>query len=224
MSFGSVGERVCWVRLRGPVCNLFVVTTYMPHRGRVCPSQDDTLTDVNSVLSKVPAQDCICLLGDINEQLAKEIRGVTGKWTGGPPSTNSDKIVQFLRLHKLLTINTTFQPKKHRSVCTFLQTVKQGSKEINDHGAYVNRCVKAKYKRKWIPGIVEACLSTGQGQPKWVVRFRDGHVQRCNEKTLRKMLSGKAIGLHLRLAKMEVQHREFPGKVGAEHSQKCART
>ena len=31
-------------------------------------------------------------------------------------------------------------------------------------------------------------LSTRQGQPRWVVRFRDGYVIRCTEKALRKML------------------------------------
>ena len=46
MMFGSTGERVCFVRLKGPVCNLFVVTTYMPHRGRTAPSQEDTIADL----------------------------------------------------------------------------------------------------------------------------------------------------------------------------------
>ena len=40
MAFGSQGERVCWVRLAGPVCNLFIIAVYMPHRGRVQPCQD----------------------------------------------------------------------------------------------------------------------------------------------------------------------------------------
>ena len=68
-SFGSKGERICWVRLKGPVCNLFVVAVYLPHRGRVAPTQDQTLTDLQSVLNDVPTRDCICLLGDFNEQL-----------------------------------------------------------------------------------------------------------------------------------------------------------
>ena len=35
LGFGSEGARVCWVRLSGPACNLFVLAVYMPHRGRV---------------------------------------------------------------------------------------------------------------------------------------------------------------------------------------------
>ena len=40
-SFGSEGERVCWVRLEGPTCNIFIVAAHVPHRDRVKPSQDD---------------------------------------------------------------------------------------------------------------------------------------------------------------------------------------
>ena len=79
MNFGSEGERVCWVRLRGPTCNIFVVAVYLPHRGRTSPSQDDTLADVQKVLSQVPDRDCVCLLGDFNEQLKGEVPNVTGK-------------------------------------------------------------------------------------------------------------------------------------------------
>ena len=50
-SFGSEGERICWVRIRGPVCHLFVVVIYLPHRGRTTPAQDDTLADLQKVSS-----------------------------------------------------------------------------------------------------------------------------------------------------------------------------
>ena len=29
-AFGSISERVCYVRIEGPVCSLFVVATYFP--------------------------------------------------------------------------------------------------------------------------------------------------------------------------------------------------
>ena len=43
-------------------------------------------------------------------------------------------------------------------------------------------------------------MSTGQDQPRWVVRFKDGHVMRCSEKALRKMLvhvQGEQVGRQL---------------------------
>ena len=91
--FGSEGERVCYVRLKGPTTNLFIIAAYIPHRARVAPCQDDTLHDVESVLRRVPQGDCICILGDFNEQLQGNVQGRTDKWVGGLPSQNADKIM-----------------------------------------------------------------------------------------------------------------------------------
>ena len=79
LAFGSEGGRVCWVRLEGPTCNLFVVAAYLPHRGRTQPAQDDTLADIQKVLTQVSARDCVCVLGDFNEQLETNVEGITGK-------------------------------------------------------------------------------------------------------------------------------------------------
>ena len=84
MSFDSEGNRVCWVRLEGPICNMFIIAVYMPHRGRVSPSQDDTLRDLQRVLKKVPKGDCVCVIGDFNEQLQSCVDDLTGKWTACP--------------------------------------------------------------------------------------------------------------------------------------------
>ena len=67
--FGSEGERVCYVRLKGPTTSLFIIAAYIPHRARTAPCQDDTLHDVGAVLRRVPQGDCICILGDFNEQM-----------------------------------------------------------------------------------------------------------------------------------------------------------
>ena len=90
-SFGPEGEWVYWVRLKGPVCDLFVVAIYMPHRGRVSPDQNQTLEDIRKVLADIPARDCICLLGDFNEQLQSDLDGVTGSWTGRRTSLSQCK-------------------------------------------------------------------------------------------------------------------------------------
>ena len=31
---GCEGARIVWVRLAGPVCNMFIIVVYVPHRGR----------------------------------------------------------------------------------------------------------------------------------------------------------------------------------------------
>ena len=125
-SFGSEGERVCWVRLSGPACDLHIIAVYLPHRGRVEPCQEQTLADVQKVLNGIPARDCICLLGDFNEQIEANLEGITGNWTGGPPSANAKDITDILRLHNLTAINTLFKPKENSYLCA--HTSKQRGK------------------------------------------------------------------------------------------------
>ena len=173
------------MRLKGPVCNLYVVAVYLPHRGRVMPAQDDTLADLQKVLSNIPPHDCVCLLGDFNEQLQSDIQGVTGHWTGGKGSANADKIIEILRLNNLIAVNTLFQPSN--SVHTYMQTKRKGTDTDNDEGEYVGRTVRAKYKGKGVNGIVEA-VRQQQGQKVWVVRFEDDFVAQYNKKQLRRML------------------------------------
>ena len=157
--FGSEGERVCYVRLKGPTTrSLFFIVVYVPHRGRVDPCQDDTLHDLEAVLNRVPQGDCIWILGDFNEQLEENVKGRTGRWVGGIPSQNSEKIIQLLRLHELNAVNTMFPPRYGKEVHTFLHTAQQGGVDqvvgrgkdqgVNDYGEYVGSYCKAKYKGK----------------------------------------------------------------------------
>ena len=73
-------ERICWVRLRGPACNLFVVAVYVPHDSRVKPSRTDTLSELDAVCSQAKQGDCIVILGDFNVQLNGGVQGCTGAY------------------------------------------------------------------------------------------------------------------------------------------------
>ena len=72
---GHVGRRIAWVRLEGPICNLFIVVAYIPHKGRsVHPTAQDTLKQIDTLLKTVPKQDCIIILGgDLNCQLQRNV-------------------------------------------------------------------------------------------------------------------------------------------------------
>ena len=113
------------------------------------PAQDDTISDLEKVLtSKVPQGDCICILGDLNEQLEAEVQGRTGKWTAGPKSPNSDKIIQLMHLHALTAMNTIFEPNSTFALNTFLQTKrddKTNQQGHNDYGEHVGASVKVRY-------------------------------------------------------------------------------
>ena len=180
LDFGSQGERVCYVRLQGPVCNLFVIAVYIPHRGRTSPCQDDTLKDLEAVLSQVPKSDCVCIAGDFNEQVEAGIQHRTGRWTAGPASQNAGKIMQLMQLHELTAVNTLFKPRHPFALNTFLQTMRKENAD-SDQGEYVGRKVRVKYRSKWCEGNVVATKAI-DGKQNWIVKFRDGYIKHYNDR------------------------------------------
>ena len=139
-----------------------MVTVYLPHRGRVAPTQEQTLTDLQDALNGAHPRDCICLLGDLNEQLQAEVDGITGKFTGVPPSKNATTIMDMLRLNDLAAVNTFFQPKPSKTVHTYLHTKRDA--DADDTGMHVGREVKQRYRVQWVTGEVIVTTWT-QGAP-----------------------------------------------------------
>ena len=66
ISHGSPCERVTWVRLKGPVVDIVVIATCMSHRARANPSQHDTANSLIELLTTIPHNDCVIVLGDLN--------------------------------------------------------------------------------------------------------------------------------------------------------------
>ena len=82
MSYGNNNiERLCWVRLAGPSCNLYIICIYMSHCARTKPCQEETLDQLDQALKKVPKGDCVVVLGDFNEELPRNVQGHTGSHT-----------------------------------------------------------------------------------------------------------------------------------------------
>ena len=190
LSFGSFGERVCYVRLEGPVCNLFIVATYLPHRGRTCPNQDDTITDIHEALQQAPAGDCIVLLGDLNEQLGPNIQGRTGRWAGGQSSKNADKILDLMYMYDLFAVNTQFEPKKGETPHTYICPKSKNACAQGDFGLYVGERVSRRFNGKNVQGEV---IAVEQGEEEdddeWTVQFDDGQTLRYGKSELRKLLA-----------------------------------
>ena len=82
LSHDSPCERICWVRLKGPTVNLIIVEIHVPHRARIHPVHNNTMTTLFQLLKQVPNNDCIVLLciciGDFNEQLQSRVENYTG--------------------------------------------------------------------------------------------------------------------------------------------------
>ena len=71
MGAGNNGsERICWVRLKGPACNLFIVAVYMPHNKRVQPSQADTLKELDDICKQSKKRRLRCYPGRLQRAAA----------------------------------------------------------------------------------------------------------------------------------------------------------
>ena len=67
LDVGYIGSRIVYARLAGPVCNLFAIMTYIPHRGRTkAPYAQDIIKQLKELLATVNKMDCIILMGDFN--------------------------------------------------------------------------------------------------------------------------------------------------------------
>ena len=62
---GHVGTRIVWVKIKGPVCNIFYMVVYMSHKGRtVTPQDQDTIGQLRKLLQTIRKTDCVTLSGD----------------------------------------------------------------------------------------------------------------------------------------------------------------
>ena len=80
ISSGSIGSRITYCRLRGNICNYFIVGVYIPQRKRTNPDQNDVYTQLQNLLLNIRRQDCIVLLGDFNSRLPRNQQGFVGRW------------------------------------------------------------------------------------------------------------------------------------------------
>ena len=73
LSQGSVGSRIVWVRLEGPICPLFVVCVYIPHKyKKSSPNAEETIAQLEKLLAncaELKPMDCTIVMGDFNFQL-----------------------------------------------------------------------------------------------------------------------------------------------------------
>ena len=114
---GHIGTRIAWVRLKGPVCNIFFIVSYIPHKGRtVTPQAGDTIEQLAKLLQTVRKSECVILTGDFNCQLQRNVQGCTGKWcmTQHENKGHGNKVLDLMRTYDICAIDTYFKPKRKK--------------------------------------------------------------------------------------------------------------
>ena len=114
---GHVGTRIVWVRIAGPVCNIFFITVYIPHKGRTKPTAADTISQLRKLLRTVRKSECIVLCGDFNCQLQRNVQGCTGQWCMTKKANQNghgDEILDLMRENDLFAVCTQFKPRRKK--------------------------------------------------------------------------------------------------------------
>ena len=112
---GHVGTHIAWVRISGPVCNIFYIVVYIPHKGRTNkPYAKDTISQIKKLLTTVKKSDCVILAGDFNCQLQCNVQGCTGKWsmTERDDGGHGSEMLNLMREFDLFAVDTLFKPKR----------------------------------------------------------------------------------------------------------------
>ena len=115
---GAIGARIVWVRLDGPVCPLFVICAYIPHKyKKTKPCAEDTILQLEELLAnckKLKPTDCVILMGDFNCELQRNVPGCTGKWLMNkrPDKGHSARMISLMQSHDLFAADSLFRPKR----------------------------------------------------------------------------------------------------------------
>ena len=181
MAAGSNSERICWVRLRGPVSNIFIIAVYLPHSQRAQPSLDDTLAELDATCKQAGQGDCLVILGDMNVQLPGNMKHLTGGHVcADSMSAPASKLLNLMRQYNLCAANTLF--RKRGSPATYLHAAASDNNQGNDQ--YMGRKVKEVWKGKEYLGRVVQITNESNGTRKWTVKFTDGYIKKYSEKQL----------------------------------------
>ena len=81
---------ICWVRLKGPTVNLFIVAVYIcsPCKS-MAGTTYNTMAELRKLLKGVPNSYCTVLLGGFNEQLASGVVNGITEWGHGEASPHA---------------------------------------------------------------------------------------------------------------------------------------
>ncbi len=120
---GKKGSRICWVRLNGKSKNYVIVSVYLPHSQRSNPSFQDTICELDNLLTYFNhnfSNDCLIICGDFNCKVVKEIlKGIIGQMEHSQKSSNDNRkeFTKFLRTNGFMFIKYIFfVPKKKKII------------------------------------------------------------------------------------------------------------
>lgn len=114
MDFKPVNERICYMRLRGKLYNISMLSVHAPTEEKDELTKDIFYDQLETLLSTLPKQDATLLLGDFNAKIGKEeaFRPNIGKYSLHEQcNDNGLRLVDFATSNNFLIKSTMFDHK-----------------------------------------------------------------------------------------------------------------
>jgi len=175
---GFFGSRIVWAKLGGLLVDLYVIGVYVPHKHRKRePFQESTLRQLRAFLQHLPKRSAVMVLGDFNAKLARDVKGVTGKYcmhyycdSGG------EELMEIMREFDLFAVSTAFQPGKGSALgnATYISKTQGYSPNQLDYVLVSNRFKSgvSSCKVRWGPSIHRFGHRFDHGMVQGTFRFR----------------------------------------------------
>jgi len=115
INFELHNERLCKLRIKGKYNNITVINAYAPTEDKTEEIKEQFYDHLQSVVDKVPKNDLIIILGDVNAKFGKEpaYQKITGKYIlHKETNRNGELQCVFAAANNMIVTSTQFQHKQ----------------------------------------------------------------------------------------------------------------
>ena len=106
---GKIGSRLVWARFKVKGATIFVIGIYVAHMFRTqTPFREENYDELRQILTMIPVGDIPLILGDFNSRLARNIKGITGRWSIHKRTDSGGEILEKLCSQFGLVASSTF--------------------------------------------------------------------------------------------------------------------
>lgn len=115
LSFESINEKICKLRIKGRFRNMTFITVHAPTEDKTEQEKEDFYEELENVFNLCQEYDMVTILGDFNAKIGREdeMRGTVGKYSMHENSNeNGNLLIEFSVRNNLIIKSTCFPHKQ----------------------------------------------------------------------------------------------------------------
>ena len=169
---GCVGSRIVWCRIAGVLCDQVIFGTYLPHKYRVAPAQDEMVHLLERTIKEVTRKsDCVVVIGDLNAKLPRGVEGRTGRYClHRQADSGGQEVMDLMRSCDLFAASTARAPPARCKLgsATYVPKVAEWGATQIDYILVSNR---------WMSSVKGCKVAWGPSVHRFGYRWDHGLVQ-----------------------------------------------